>query len=176
MGGTPEFGGMSGVVYGLFGYVWIKSMFCRNRDFTCPQVTVIIMIIWLFLCMTGPWGRWRTSPTSWAWWWDGRSVRALVLETMTEESVHVADKFDPYREALVVESVTVWPADWRTSQPTGVPRWKSSCTPIRPPAAQLEYIRVHTGFCRRITVTPADLARLSPLADIMVDPLPDSHG
>ena len=24
----------------------------------------------------------------------------------------MADKFDPYREALVVESVTVWPADW----------------------------------------------------------------
>ena len=27
--------------------------------------------------------------------------------------------------------------------------------------SQLEYIRTHTGFCRQITVTPEDLARVT---------------
>ena len=52
-GGTPMFGGMSGVVYGLFGYVWVKSMFHPEPGFSLSQGTVVIMIGWLFLCMTG---------------------------------------------------------------------------------------------------------------------------
>ncbi len=28
-----------------------------------------------------------------------------------------------------------------------------SCTPSRPRAAEIEYVRLYTGFCRRITVT-----------------------
>jgi GlpG protein len=52
LGGNPMFGGMSGVVYGLFGYVWIKSTLVREPGFAISQVTVIIMLIWLFLCMT----------------------------------------------------------------------------------------------------------------------------
>ena len=43
----------------------------------------------------------------------------------------MADKFDPYREALIVEN-----------------------------CADLEYVRVLTGFCRQITVTEEDLQRL----------------
>ena len=27
-------------------------------------------------------------------------------------------------------------------------------------AAEIEYVRLYTGFCRQITVTPADLERL----------------
>jgi hypothetical protein len=27
-------------------------------------------------------------------------------------------------------------------------------------AAEMDYVRQHTGFCRQITVTPADIARL----------------
>ena len=53
MGGAPAFGGMSGVVYGLFGYVWIKSTFCPEPGFATSQGTVIILLGWLFLCMTG---------------------------------------------------------------------------------------------------------------------------
>lgn len=52
LGGSPLFGGMSGVVYGLFGYVWIKSTFVREPGFAISRVTVIVMLIWLFLCMT----------------------------------------------------------------------------------------------------------------------------
>ena len=46
-----SFGGMSGVVYGLFGFVWMKSIFDRKFGFKIPQSTVIILIAWLFLCM-----------------------------------------------------------------------------------------------------------------------------
>lgn len=49
----PSFGGMSGVVYGLFGYVWIKSLLDPNSGFLLPPFTVQFMIGWLFLCFTG---------------------------------------------------------------------------------------------------------------------------
>jgi hypothetical protein len=73
----------------------------------------------------------------------------------------VADKFDPYREALVVETATVWPADCAQVQQAqrSVLEEKLHADPAA--CAQLEYIRVHTGFCRRITVTPTDITRLS---------------
>ncbi len=51
-GGSPIFGGMSGVVYGLFGYTWVRSMFHSPPGFSLGQSTVIIMLGWLFLCMT----------------------------------------------------------------------------------------------------------------------------
>ncbi len=52
-GGTPFFGGMSGVVYGLFGYIWMKSLFDPDSGMFMPQMNVLILIGWLFLCMTG---------------------------------------------------------------------------------------------------------------------------
>ena len=71
------------------------------------------------------------------------------------------DKFDPYREALVVETVTIWSpeaaqavADRKESVAQKLHADASGC-------ANLEYIRVPTGFCRRITVTPEDVARVS---------------
>ncbi len=56
-GGGPSFGGMSGVVYGLFGYIWMKALYCREPGFHIAQVNVIILMAWLFLCMTGAVGR-----------------------------------------------------------------------------------------------------------------------
>jgi len=53
LGGTPWFGGMSGVVYGLFGYMWVKSMYVREPGFSLPLSTIIMLMLWLFLCMTG---------------------------------------------------------------------------------------------------------------------------
>jgi len=44
-------GGMSGVVYGLFGFIWMKSVFDRRAGFRLQQSTVIILIGWLFFCM-----------------------------------------------------------------------------------------------------------------------------
>ncbi len=46
------FGGMSGVVYGLFGFIWIKSVIDPpSRMFVTPS-TVVIMIGWMLLCMS----------------------------------------------------------------------------------------------------------------------------
>lgn len=45
--------GMSGVVYGLFGYIWIKQRFEPHLGLGLRQETVWIMMAWLFICMTG---------------------------------------------------------------------------------------------------------------------------
>jgi hypothetical protein len=73
----------------------------------------------------------------------------------------MSSPFDPYREALVVETETVWPEGLgRISQAQREQIAKRlHADPAR--AAQLEYIRLFTGFCRRITVTEADLQRLN---------------
>jgi GlpG protein len=82
----PLFGGMSGVVYGLLGYIWITS---RLEPFTrlwLSQQTVIWMLGWLVLCFTGLMG----PVANWAHlaglvlgmaiaaahaWWNGRRRR-----------------------------------------------------------------------------------------------------
>ena len=49
----PMFGGLSGVVYGLFGYMWMKSLYDPQSSFFIPPNMVIILIGWFFLCMAG---------------------------------------------------------------------------------------------------------------------------
>jgi GlpG protein len=49
----PGFGGMSGVVYALFGYVWMKGKFQPQEGMAVGQQTVLIMLVWLVACMTG---------------------------------------------------------------------------------------------------------------------------
>jgi hypothetical protein len=71
----------------------------------------------------------------------------------------MANTFDPYREALVVETLTVWPE--------GIPGAPLSDSERRriedrlhldpSSATELEYVRLHVGFIRKITVTAADL-------------------
>jgi GlpG protein len=51
--GSPYFGGMSGVVYGLFGYVWMKSWYERSSGFFVTQNMVFWMIGWYVVCLTG---------------------------------------------------------------------------------------------------------------------------
>jgi GlpG protein len=50
----PTFGGMSGVVYGLFGYVWMKARFQPELGLGISPNTITVLMIWFFLCMT-PW-------------------------------------------------------------------------------------------------------------------------
>ncbi len=72
----------------------------------------------------------------------------------------MADPFDPYREALVMETDTVWPVeydDWELAEQQRVAE-QLHTDPEQ--AAELTYVRTHTGFCRQITVTPEDLERL----------------
>lgn len=70
------------------------------------------------------------------------------------------DTFDPYREALVMETSTVWPEEYELE-----PRQRVELEQLlheKPAeAAHLEYIRTHTGFCRQIVVTPDDFQRVS---------------
>jgi len=49
----PLFGGMSGVVYGLFGYVWMKSVYEPWSGFFMQPVNVFIMVAWFLLGLTG---------------------------------------------------------------------------------------------------------------------------
>lgn len=44
--------GMSGVVYALFGYIWMKSLYEPEQGMIVHPNTVMIMLIWLVLCMT----------------------------------------------------------------------------------------------------------------------------
>jgi GlpG protein len=53
---VPAFGGMSGVIYGLFGYIWIKARFQPELGLSISPRTITILMIWFFLCMT-PWMR-----------------------------------------------------------------------------------------------------------------------
>jgi hypothetical protein len=71
------------------------------------------------------------------------------------------DTFDPYREALVMETETVWPDDYAALPPADRSRISLRLHEKPAEAAHLEYIRVHTGFCRRIVVTPEDVQRVS---------------
>ena len=72
----------------------------------------------------------------------------------------MADPFDAYREALVVETATVWPETSSNIDPARRAEIDRLLHADPARAAQLEYVRLYTGFCRRITVTPADLERL----------------
>jgi GlpG protein len=47
------FGGMSGVNYGLFGYIWVRSRLDPNCGYWMPSQTVTIMIGWHILCVLG---------------------------------------------------------------------------------------------------------------------------
>ncbi|HEV8002057.1 MAG TPA: rhomboid family intramembrane serine protease [Planctomycetaceae bacterium] len=51
--GVRIFGGMSGVLYGLFGYIWMKSRYEPQSGFMISSNTVIWMVGWFFLCLTG---------------------------------------------------------------------------------------------------------------------------
>ena len=50
---TPSFGGMSGVNYGLFGFLWMKGKFGRDQNWQMHPQTVQLMLMWMVLCFTG---------------------------------------------------------------------------------------------------------------------------
>jgi GlpG protein len=49
----PSFGGMSGVVYGLFGFVWMQARYNPARGYRLETESVVLMMIWFVLCLTG---------------------------------------------------------------------------------------------------------------------------
>ena len=71
------------------------------------------------------------------------------------------DKFDTYREALVMETSTIWSDEYDDWEPAERKRVEQALHADPADSAQLEYVRTHTGFCRQITVTPADIERVA---------------
>jgi GlpG protein len=47
----PVFGGMSGVIYGLLGYVWIRGKFDPASGLYLHSYNVMMMLIWFFACL-----------------------------------------------------------------------------------------------------------------------------
>lgn len=76
----------------------------------------------------------------------------------------MADKFDPYREALVVETDTVWPPEFADLDAGERARIAARLHADPAQVAQLEYVRVHTGFQRRIIVMAEDVQRATATA------------
>lgn len=72
----------------------------------------------------------------------------------------MADSFDPYREALIMETETVWPDEFASLAPTTKAKIAEKLHAAPDKCVTLDYVRVHTGFCRKITVTQADLDRV----------------
>ena len=75
----------------------------------------------------------------------------------------MANQYDPYREALVIEEQTIWPEQydhWDQQRKDEIARRLHEAPQE---AAQLSYVRQHTGFTRVITVTEEDLQRLGVL-------------
>jgi hypothetical protein len=72
----------------------------------------------------------------------------------------MADTYDQYREALVMETETEWPADLAGLDRAERARISLALHTAPEQAAHLEYVRTHTGFCRKIVVTADDVARV----------------
>lgn len=52
----PNFGGMSGVVFGLIGYVWMKGKTQPKLGIGMTHNSITFAILWLLLCMAGVFG------------------------------------------------------------------------------------------------------------------------
>jgi GlpG protein len=50
---SGRFGGMSGVVYGLFGYIWIRARRDPLSRYFADDQTVVLMLVWFVVCLLG---------------------------------------------------------------------------------------------------------------------------
>jgi len=49
----PVFGGMSGVIYGYFGFLWIQGLINRSYPVKLNRNIVILLLGWFFACWIG---------------------------------------------------------------------------------------------------------------------------
>jgi GlpG protein len=49
----PNFGGMSGVVYALFGFVWMQARYAPGRGYRLDDRATVLMMVWFVACATG---------------------------------------------------------------------------------------------------------------------------
>jgi GlpG protein len=64
-GGSPFAAGMSGVVYGLFGYVWMKTLYAPELGMAISRSTVVILLAWLLLGFAGLLNRGDVQIANW---------------------------------------------------------------------------------------------------------------
>lgn len=76
----------------------------------------------------------------------------------------MAEAFDPYRDALVVEKTTLWPNGTFGLEEDFRRRVECALHEQPSQAADLEYVRLPTGFRREIRVTAADVERILGIA------------
>ena len=48
----PGFGGMSGVLYGLLGYIWLRGQCDPASGLHVAPTTLALMLVWFFLCLS----------------------------------------------------------------------------------------------------------------------------
>lgn len=53
LSGPSLFGGMSGVLYGYLGYIWMWQRISPQHGFGLPSGVIGFMLVWLVLCFTG---------------------------------------------------------------------------------------------------------------------------
>jgi len=87
------------------------------------------------------------------------SVPLLKPNPLLQE-IPVGEPFDPYRDALVVEEETIWPEEFSGLPSEEKARLETQLHQEASTATELDYVRLHTGFGRRITVTAEDIDRL----------------
>jgi len=56
MDAGPRFGGMSGVNYGLFGYIWIRSKLDPASGLYVDRTNTLMLLFWFVLCYLGSGG------------------------------------------------------------------------------------------------------------------------
>lgn len=49
---SPFFGGMSGVDYAFFGYLWMKGQYEPEAGLGLRRDTIVLMLLWLVFCMS----------------------------------------------------------------------------------------------------------------------------
>lgn len=50
---SPTFGGMSGVLYALAGYIWMQGKYNPASGLYLDRQTIVLLLIWLVVCYTG---------------------------------------------------------------------------------------------------------------------------
>ncbi|MFD2644485.1 rhomboid family intramembrane serine protease [Pseudomonas japonica] len=52
-GGPSLFGGLSGVLYGLLGHIWLYQWLAPSPLYRMPRGVLVMMLVWLLLCLSG---------------------------------------------------------------------------------------------------------------------------
>jgi GlpG protein len=66
VGGGPNFLGISGVNYGLLGYIWMQKTFNPSSGFLVSDSTIVILLLFLVLGFVGAFDRMVGGVANWA--------------------------------------------------------------------------------------------------------------